>query len=293
METNKNKNLYEKSVQATNSSSLLEVNHLYTYMYKKAEKLASALYMVTNFIPEGELLRGLLREKSIGIFSGVMQLQKMSIKGEHVLRTGDGTKEDYTSLDSILSNITEIVSLFEIAHISGYVSEMNFIILKREYLNLGMLIKERKDDIVSGDVNLSKEFFDVLDLYETHMLGQGAIKKDMSLKSNKNIKRENFANINRTKIIRNYSEKDIKGETNIKFDKKIKIYPKTTDIKHSSRKNTILELLQNKPFVTVKDVTNAIQGYSGKTLQRELLSLVKEGILKKKGERRWSTYSLA
>lgn len=71
------------------------------------------------------------------------------------------------------------------------------------------------------------------------------------------------------------------------------MYSKTADIRHNNRRNTILELLQDKSFVTVKDVIDAIEGCSSKTLQRELLSLVNEGILIKKGERRWSTYSLA
>jgi hypothetical protein len=59
------------------------------------------------------------------------------------------------------------------------------------------------------------------------------------------------------------------------------------------RRARILGLLQTKPFVTVKDVAESVQGCSEKTLQRELLALVAQGVLKKEGERRWSTYTLA
>jgi hypothetical protein len=286
--------MYEKSIKNNNSSDFFEGNHLYVYLYKKAEKLASALYMVTNLINNEEILRDILREKSISIFSGIMQLQRVSLtNGKPV----DGTEVEFISLDSILSSITETVSLLEIANVSGYVSEMNFSVLRREYVDLGTLIKTRREDIVSDSVQLPKEFFDVPNLYETRTLQQDTTKgkKDISIKdirSTQNTSKQNIQKIYKTPTTK---RSFIKDTTNIVSSTKKQeevVYPKTADIRHNNRRNAILELLQNKPSVTVKDVTNTIQGCSSKTLQRELLSLVNEGILKKEGERRWSTYSL-
>jgi hypothetical protein len=59
------------------------------------------------------------------------------------------------------------------------------------------------------------------------------------------------------------------------------------------RRATILGLVQRKDRISVRDVANVIKDCSEKTLQRELLALVQQGVLKKEGERRWSTYSLA
>jgi len=59
------------------------------------------------------------------------------------------------------------------------------------------------------------------------------------------------------------------------------------------RRAIILGLLQRKDRITVKDVANVIKDCSDKTLQRELLALVGQGVLVKEGERRWSTYRLA
>jgi hypothetical protein len=61
---------------------------------------------------------------------------------------------------------------------------------------------------------------------------------------------------------------------------------------HSDRRKIILALLKQKPSLSVSDVAKSISGVSEKTIQRELLGMVSEGILKKQGERRWSTYSL-
>lgn len=59
------------------------------------------------------------------------------------------------------------------------------------------------------------------------------------------------------------------------------------------RRATILGMLQRKDRVSVRDVANVIKDCSEKTLQRELLALVAQGVLVKEGERRWSTYRLA
>ncbi len=198
----------------------------------------------------------------------------MSLIQRKASRTSGSIEDRYSSLDSILSGITEIISFLEIAHFSRLISEMNFVILKREYIELGTLIKNRKDDIASGDARLDRNFFEVPDLYKTYSLRQGVAKTE-TIKD----------------TVHQIREKDpIKS---VKKEQKAKIYTKTADVRHSSRRNTILELLQNKPFITIKDAADTIKGCSTKTLQRELLSLVGEGILRKKGERRWSTYSLA
>lgn len=59
------------------------------------------------------------------------------------------------------------------------------------------------------------------------------------------------------------------------------------------RRAIILSLLQRKDRVNVKDVAQVIKDVSEKTIQRELLALVAQGVLVKEGERRWSTYRLA
>jgi DeoR/GlpR family transcriptional regulator of sugar metabolism len=64
-------------------------------------------------------------------------------------------------------------------------------------------------------------------------------------------------------------------------------------VARDDRRKIILALIKQKPSLTVKDIAKSISGYSEKTIQRELLAMVAEGILAKKGERRWSAYSLA
>lgn len=63
--------------------------------------------------------------------------------------------------------------------------------------------------------------------------------------------------------------------------------------KNENRREAILAVIQSKKQVYIKDVSTIVRGVSEKTIQRELQALVKEGILTRQGERRWTLYSIA
>ena len=77
------------------------------------------------------------------------------------------------------------------------------------------------------------------------------------------------------------------------YSHKESIKDKPVSIKKNGRQETILSIIKRKKEVMIKDISPLISGYSEKTIQRELLSMVKDGIQKKSGEKRWSRYSLA
>ncbi len=64
-------------------------------------------------------------------------------------------------------------------------------------------------------------------------------------------------------------------------------------VKKTGRQNVIITLLKRKKEIMIKDVSSFIEDCSEKTIQRELLSMVAAGILRKIGEKRWSRYTLA
>lgn len=59
------------------------------------------------------------------------------------------------------------------------------------------------------------------------------------------------------------------------------------------RRDGILSVIKEKRNANIKDISTLIRGISEKTIQRELSVLITEGVVKKQGERRWSTYSMA
>lgn len=60
---------------------------------------------------------------------------------------------------------------------------------------------------------------------------------------------------------------------------------------NSARREKIVTFIKQHNWSSIKDVAKSIPGVGAKTIQRELAGLVKTGVLKKEGERRWSRYS--
>lgn len=63
--------------------------------------------------------------------------------------------------------------------------------------------------------------------------------------------------------------------------------------KKNYRRNVIIDILRTKSDLSIKDISTIVTDCSEKTIQRELIAMVTEGVLNKEGERRWSRYSLA
>ena len=66
-----------------------------------------------------------------------------------------------------------------------------------------------------------------------------------------------------------------------------------SDTRIKDRRGAILSVIRSKGQASIKDISTLVRDISEKTIQRELLALVATGTLQKKGERRWSTYTLA
>ncbi len=70
------------------------------------------------------------------------------------------------------------------------------------------------------------------------------------------------------------------------------------DIQKKQRRDEILGIIKNNNgSATIKDIKlkissggSGVSVYSEKTLQRELMSMTKDGVLSKTGEKRWSRY---
>lgn len=152
------------------------------------------------------------------------------------------------------SSITkEIFSLFTISKNTGLISETNYSILAVE---LGKFEKELESP-------LSQVFFQ---------------KRALSEYSLEEPKRENIV---KDKIVEKHIE-----------EKPLKEFG-AVSVKKNSRQSIIIGILKRKKEIMIKDASLLISGVSEKTIQRELLTMVQAGILRKMGEKRWSRYSLA
>ena len=65
-----------------------------------------------------------------------------------------------------------------------------------------------------------------------------------------------------------------------------------TSVPDISRKDRIIQVLRDNPDATIKDIAGVITDCSEKTIQRELIAMIKDNIVVREGERRWSKYKL-
>lgn len=122
------------------------------FVHKKTERITTALYLITNLLPREEPLKWKLREKGIELVS-------------HVLCFGTGNSEPDTHPNVVIVPlIIELISLLEVSYVSGAISEMNFVVLKREYeqvIDLFEKAKVRRKETGREGYVLPKSFFDL------------------------------------------------------------------------------------------------------------------------------------
>ncbi len=237
----------------TDHISFFEKDSYFVFVFKKTEKLATALYMVTNLFSDSEPMKWTLRKKVSEMLSFILGY-KNAVSGQPFFIT------------SVKDRVLDIISLLEVSSKSGLVSPMNFSILREEFFNLVKVLDERKlSGADSSDNSLPKSFFEIPRNFPSAI-------------SDKNTNRDD-------------SDMVHLSDTNIKD--KMPENTSQTIFKKTNRQNIILGLLKKKKELSIKDIAGTIRDCSEKTIQRELILLIESGTIKKIGERRWSKYSLS
>ena len=58
------------------------------------------------------------------------------------------------------------------------------------------------------------------------------------------------------------------------------------------RRQVIIDFIKGQGWSSIRDIAGVVPNLSNKTVQRQLQNLVRDGVLKKVGDRRWSRYQL-
>lgn len=222
--------------------------------YRKAERIVLATHLVTNALPEEEPVRDNVRTCAQSLLPATLQLR------DGVRLTGQSKVYETIAL------ARNIMSLLDVMHASGYISTMNLEILKGAYADLATFLRSAHDT----------QRAEPYELDETH-----------------------FAHVQETGESSKGQKKDIKDtikDSDIIKDKKPVHTPKKQSIRAKHRTNTrrmaVLDAISKQRNMRIKDIAGAVPGCSEKTVQRELLSLIRDGIVEKSGSKRWTTYSL-
>ncbi|MDO8579346.1 MAG: hypothetical protein Q7R72_00545 [bacterium] len=286
MENKTGDNKENKKIESQDESSravlsLFGENFHFVFVYKKTEKLIAAIYMITNYVRDDEPLKWRLREDALELLSLNIAFVEVPLSERRKLL------KKYKAIS------VEIISLAGIAFHGGLISEMNHTVLKREFENL-LSVMERDENRKANEENiiLTPDFFG-----QTHKSDAPVstvpqidfLKKhnDVLYTSPRNSLKGHFQKTSVPDI--DLSRTEQKTE----YLPKIPIKSDKSFGDKDDRKTVIIKLLSKKGRLNIKDFSQTIKGCSEKTIQRELLAMVASGVLRKEGERRWSTYSLA
>lgn len=231
-----------------------------TFISKKGTQLGTAIYYVTEHLELDDPMRQELRKSVLNLAISVSKFTP-----------------DYRTSSQTIDvnvNINILTNLLQIAQGGGLISNMN-------------------GDILIAEINKIKSSVDKLSVKT--FLDYGAksgvefsdLKGAFGEKIGQSEKSFSDTNVGTNQSIENDNTKtptDIKPKTSPASDKDLAM--------RHIRRESIIRLLKQRGTVGLNDIKAIIPNLSDKTLQRELMSLIDEGVIIRKGEKRWARYSI-
>ncbi len=256
----------QRSSDANQSAAPFGANRTADIAYRKAERLAIATHLITNGVAADEPARAAVR-------TAVQELLTHTLRLRKGVRFAAGA-----AVYDVVAATRLIMSLIDVLHAAGWVSDMNADVVKYAYADFAHFLVGASDGVHTDPVELPRDYF-AAPLTDTHghiSKGQNNNVKDTSVTDTK----KDTKNIKDTKT----DSDSVKKGTNTSV---------RTRRRSDNRRMRILDVISKKKQVHVKDIAREVTGVSEKTIQRELAALVADGVVTKEGEKRWTTYALA
>jgi hypothetical protein len=250
------------------------------FVVSKIKKIAQALYVLTNYLDINEPFRQKVREKSLNLIDELYRVQIQDQAKLNILN------------QIIVRQFPELIAILQIGVRAGLMSEMNYGVIESEMTTLKKTLASMSDK--PGHTFESNFFKD------TNRQHPDQIAKQLGFESN--IPDSDQTTSNNTDQIHKFSSvgsqindpKAVAGADNHMNRPKSNSgrSRRRHGSNHSKRRRGILGLFSDNEEITINDVQEVIEGCSQKTMQRELKSMVEDGLLEKHGKRRWSSYTL-
>jgi hypothetical protein len=223
--------------------------------YRRAERIAAGIHLLTNHISHDEPIRARVRSNAAELLHRALGLRD-EMRSSHSAHVSE-----------FLSSVRYLISLVRVLGVSGYVSHANASVVIEALDELGGFITASQRSILSENVSLTRE--DLTDVRATSF----RVPERQSIKDASDT--EGVKDIQKLKDASNASvtQSDALGTL-------------------SARVQSILEILKVGGSLGIRDISANLPEYSEKMIQRELLDLVSRGAVKKTGLKRWSRYSL-
>ncbi len=236
----------------------------FTFLLNRAQKISTALYLISGLFREDEPLRHELRAKAVEVLSDIRTLSDNPVGNDHTVRT-------------VRNDLEHVLSLTDLGVRSGLVSAMNHAFLSSE---IEGFVRDLFGAVQKGGEGASLPQL-VKDIEAPQIAAKNLLPKKIQTISKGHDKGQNIGHIRQQPQPAFGEFKRVTGPI------KDITSPPSTNI---DRKGKIREIIQEKGELTIRDIAQVAPEYSEKTIQRDLVDMVTSGQLKKKGERRWTVY---
>ncbi|MDP2676136.1 MAG: DeoR family transcriptional regulator [bacterium] len=263
-------------------------------MRNHAQKITEALYRITDIFPDREPLKWYLREEGLLIFEMFLKIEDA------------GVYDRIKYIDRIEKIIPHMTHALGLASLGTFISRTNFEVLSKEYSALFNFIKDKKDELLPESAKqLSMRSLEEILKDNNAELDKQKKEKDSFLPKRNN--EDNLKDIFQKKNENNSSTQYFSQSVNKDHsDSSSYGKPKTNNARQSEkenheyvsvggdsgRKEKIVSIIRERGEVSAGDVAAYFAGISGKTIQRDLISLAGDGVVKKHGDKRWRRYAL-
>jgi hypothetical protein len=267
------------------------------YLYRKSEKIAKAFFLLTQHLDDTQSIKVNLRNGALSL-----------IEKSQLFLMSDRVTED--SVKEVVLKLMSVISLSDIALSARFISETNHKIISSQIELFLSEIHEHASVLVQSKNLIPANLFSVSDIEQLFTSSRTEQKDNpesfVPARQPHSIESDslNPKNLQVFKNKETYPSSEI-PQRNAPLHKNIKqaLSPVISTVKiptegivdgnKNQRQNSILDVIRRKGESSIKDLTDVIKGCSEKTIQRELIALVSSGVLLKKGERRWSRYSMS
>jgi hypothetical protein len=271
------------------------------FLSDRMDKITQACVMIASVAPDNHQLLSHNVEYAIQIMTLVHECEYAP---EFVT---------VSDVERINIGIRHTTRNWELCHIAGLISDMNYQVVITELKNLNQFIQEKLMTYCIGQVthpfripetdtdNQKPQQISVEHYFSGKNFTEKKIQSSVSetpIPSNistyetlKNIAPQKD-NVTVSSKSNELASKQSTEKSFTRFLNQSPIKPVSGEDK-KERRDAIMRTIRSKGQVTIKDISENIRGCSEKTIQRDLQELIQHGVLIREGEKRWAVYKLA
>jgi hypothetical protein len=271
----------ESNISVLSADINYALNSELNYLKKKIENIGIALYLIADKIKDNIDVKVNVKHASSDLLVNASSLIRHNNPADSPKTESRASSAGLDAcLKSILGSLSLALSHIKIGYLTQAISGMNFSLVQQQLVEIMGHVDQMVDS--SGADQLKSQLKQVEFFSHAKWPSQARTPRNTSQANHKGQYIGHDVDMS-------YIDPQVTKKTPAPS-----VEAKQPDLKDrkENRKNAIIALLSRKSNLTVKDFLSVITDCSEKTIQRELIELVVQGVLKKEGERRWSRYSL-